>query len=89
MRKDKKEFKKRMTDVIGSEVANAFFGAIENPELLQRVKEGTRAAAEEARKAHKGKTYIVNRADLDPRLHGRTIINKNGDREILRKAKRK
>ncbi|WP_458117970.1 hypothetical protein [Bacillus sp. PK6-026] len=89
MRKDKEEFKKRMTEVNGSEVADAFFGAIENPELLQRVKEGARAATEEARKSHKGKTRIVNRADLDPRLHGRTSIKENGDREILRKAKRK
>jgi len=87
--KDKEEFKKRMTETHGSEVADAFFGAIENPKLLQRVKEGTRAAAEEARKANKEKTRIVNRADLDPRLHGRTIVKENGDREILRKAKRK
>ena len=87
MDKDKEEFKKRMTETHGSEVADAFFGAIENPELLQRVKEGTRAAAEEAR--NKGKTRIVNRAGLDPRLHGRTIVKENGDREILRKAKRK
>ncbi|MCJ8221419.1 hypothetical protein [Bacillus paralicheniformis] len=86
MVKDEEEFKKRMTEAHGSEVADAFYGAIENPELLKRVKEGTRAAAEEA---NKGKTRIVNRADLDPRLHGRTIIKENGDREILRKAKRK
>lgn len=53
MSKEKEEFKKRMVEEHGSEVTDAFFGAVENPELLQRVKDRTRAAADEARKKRK------------------------------------
>ncbi|MCY8035624.1 hypothetical protein P9D51_22700 [Bacillus sonorensis] len=89
MGKDKEEFKKRMAEAHGSEVADALFGAVESPELSQRIKERTRTAAEEARKTNTGKTRVVYRADLDPRLDGRTIIDENGDRVIQRKLKRK
>ncbi|MEK5501023.1 hypothetical protein [Bacillus sp. FSL M8-0168] len=83
MNRDKEEFKEWMIEAHGSEVADAFFGAIESLEVkerLQRIKEKTRASAENSRHRHQGKTRVVRKVDLDPRLNGKSIIRENGDR---------
>lgn len=53
-----------MTEAWGSEDVDTFFEVLNTPEA----KETTRAAAENIRLRHQGKTRVVRKADLDPRL---------------------
>ncbi|KKB71981.1 hypothetical protein [Bacillus sp. TH008] len=92
MDKDKEEFKKRLTESLGDEFADEFFGALETPEAkeqFKQVSERIKVSADKAKKVNKQKTKIVYKVDLEPHLHGRTIIDENGDRVVLRKAKKK
>lgn len=87
LNRDKEELKKWMVEAHGSEIADALFAG--SPEVVQRIKERTKAVAENSRQRHSKKTFVVQKVNLDRRLNGRTVINENGDRVIYRKAKRK
>ncbi|RRD95316.1 hypothetical protein EII15_21850 [Bacillus licheniformis] len=80
MNRDKEELKKWMVEAHGSEIADALFAG--SPEVVQRIKERTKAVAENRRQRH-------SKVNLDRRLNGRTVIDENGDRVIYRKTKRK